>query len=299
MDDLAFLDDEIDIIKLVSTNADVTHQYILFEASNKELFAINVAKVEELFAYDARRLLQNNQNPLIRGMMDIRLEIAPVVVFDIWYGNTPLDESAYEMLIFTYFSQKYVALVVKSVIDIISIEPHQMQSSAAMNPLTTFVAKIEFEGKTELCTVFDTDRLLHDIYPTQAFVSKGSFSSDKLLLFADDSLLLRKMAQSNFEKMGLRFEIFEDGAALLDALAFIDPQDIGLFLLDLEMPRKSGLDVIEYLESQPQFDGVPVVVHTNMANATIKESLMKHKVAKLINKIDFKTIQESVAEFMR
>lgn len=299
MDDLDFLDDEIDLIKLVTTNADVTNQYILFEGANKELFAINVAKVEELFAYDATKLLQNNQNPLIRGMMDIRSQIAPVVIFDAWYGNALLDESAYEMLIFTHFSQKYLALVVKSVIDIVSIEPKQMQSSASMNELSTFVARLEIGSKTELCTIFDTDRLLHDLYTTEEFHSEVSSPSQKLLLFADDSLLLRKMAQTNFEKMGLRFKIFEDGAALLDALAFMDPQEIGLFLLDLEMPRKSGLDVIEYLESEPCFEGIPVVVHTNMANTTIKESLMRRRVAKLINKIDFKTIQDAVMEFMR
>jgi len=75
-------DDEIDLLKLVSSSADVSNQYILFEGFSGDLYGINVAKVEELFSYREEQLLKNSSNPLIHGMAEIRSHVTPVILFD-------------------------------------------------------------------------------------------------------------------------------------------------------------------------------------------------------------------------
>jgi len=294
-------EDEIDLVQLVSSSADVANQYVIFQGSNREFYAINVAKVEELFVYERGHILHNNkEDSFIIGTADIRSHMTPLVYFDHWFGNERIDDEEYELVILCYFSQKYLGLIVKQVIDIVTITPEQMYTNSDNNELTTFVAKIKLAHE-ELCTIFDTDKLLFDLYGEDGSHTSSAtekIRSDKVVLFADDSKLVTKMAHDCFEKIGVRYKIYHDGQELLDALPEIDVQQIGLFLLDVEMPRKTGIDVINSLQKESKYSHIPIVVHTNMANASITAALKEKKVAKIISKVDFQSIANAIKEYM-
>jgi two-component system chemotaxis response regulator CheV len=158
-------EDEIDLVKLVSSSADIANKYLIFEGANAEYYAVSVAKIEELFVYSRDGLLSNNsKDTLIIGTLSIRSIMTPLLYFDAWFGNTLLDEEAYELIILYHFSSEYLGLIVKQVVDIVSIEPEQMQSSAKQNALTTHMAKVTIGKKTLLCTIFDSNKLLYDLY---------------------------------------------------------------------------------------------------------------------------------------
>lgn len=295
-------EDEIDLVKLVSGSADIASKYIVFEGSNAEIYAINVAKVEELFVFDKTSMaINNSQNSIIIGTADIRSNMTPLIYFDEWFGNVNIENTEYELLILCHFSSEYLGIIVKQVIDIISISPDQMHSSAKQNELTTFIAKVTIGRKTLMCTIFDTDKLLYDLYGDDAPLSsspQAPIESEKFVLFADDSRLVRKMAHDTFEKLGVKYKIFEDGQELLDALGHIKSTDIGLFLLDIEMPRKTGIDVIDVINQDNDYAKIPIIVHTNMANSSITDALYKRNVSKIIGKVDFATIEVTMKEYL-
>ncbi len=94
-------------------------------------------------------------------------------------------------------------------------------------------------------------------------------SSNELVLVAednpDDALLLRRA----LEKAGIRsrLKIVSDGEEMLLYLqgrgAFANRHTCplpSLIILDLKMPRKSGLEVLEWLGNNPQFAVVPTIV---------------------------------------
>src|SRR5512142_1841788 len=61
-----------------------------------------------------------------------------------------------------------------------------------------------------------------------------------------------------------------DGQAAIDYLSGVGPyadRDLHplpcLILLDINMPRKSGLGVLEWIRQQPQLKGVPVLILTS------------------------------------
>lgn len=300
--DEELLDDEIDLVKLVSSSSDIENQYVVFEGSNNELYAINVAKVEELLIYEREHIVHNNaKESIIIGTADIREHMTPLFYFDQWFGNEKIDDTSYELVVLCYFSQKYLGVIVKQVVDIMSISPQEMYNNSENNELTTFVAKIALAKEEQLCTIFDTDKLLFDLYGEekshQSSTSK-KIESDKLVLFADDSKLVSNMAYDSFERLGLQYRIYHDGQELLDALDDIDAADIGLFLLDVEMPRKTGIDVVNSLNQDSQYADIPIIVHTNMANRLITELLQTKGIVKIISKIDFKTIENAIEEYM-
>ncbi|MBU1658036.1 chemotaxis protein CheV [bacterium] len=295
-------EDEIDLVKLVSASADIASQYVVFEGSNGEYYAINVAKVTELFVFQKDNIAVNNdKNNIIIGTADIRSHMTPLIYFDEWFGNKNFETTAYELLILCHFSSEYLGLIVKQVIDIISIEPAHMYNNAKHNEQTTFIAKVAIGKKLLLCTVFDTDKLLYDLYGNDKAVTDKQvqpIQSNKMVLFADDSKLIRKMAYDTFDKLGVRFKIYDDGQELLDALKTINIDDIGIFLLDIEMPKKTGIDVINELRNQASYSNIPIVVHTNMANSSITGALNSKKVSKIIGKVDFESIESAIREYI-
>jgi len=93
--------DELDLVKLVSTNANDLNQYLVFKGSNEEWYALNVSKVEEVMVYDKNiNIAHNNDNKsIIYGTADIRDTMTTLVYFDDWFENQHLDDSEYELII--------------------------------------------------------------------------------------------------------------------------------------------------------------------------------------------------------
>jgi chemotaxis family two-component system response regulator Rcp1 len=95
-------------------------------------------------------------------------------------------------------------------------------------------------------------------------------------VIADDDLSDRYLIKTAFEEAKIDVEIteFEDGAELIDFLDDGFKTNRPCFiLLDLNMPKKSGMDVLEYINGNPGVCDVPVIVLSTSSNvADIKKS---------------------------
>lgn len=89
------------------------------------------------------------------------------------------------------------------------------------------------------------------------------------ILFAEDSIDDAALTIRALKKAGLKNTIFhvKDGAEALnfmycrDEYADRDIRDVPrLLLLDLKMPKVSGMEVLEKIKSDPMFKEIPVVV---------------------------------------
>lgn len=83
-----------------------------------------------------------------------------------------------------------------------------------------------------------------------------------IILIEDDSgqveLTLRAFRKNNLQN---EVKVLRDGA---EALAYFtqNTHKPRLILLDLKLPKMSGLDVLRYLKSDPYWRGVPVIILT-------------------------------------
>ena len=91
------------------------------------------------------------------------------------------------------------------------------------------------------------------------------------ILMADDDPDDRLMTQEAFAECRLRnpLKFVTDGEELLDYLHRRPPYDDdqaypmpGLVLLDLNMPRKDGREVLREIKADPQLQSIPVVILT-------------------------------------
>src|SRR6516162_2513667 len=81
----------------------------------------------------------------------------------------------------------------------------------------------------------------------------------RILIVDDDPIILR-IYRDGLASRGLRVETAGDGLAAMKALHVAQPD---LIVLDLMMPRMSGVDVLKFVRTQPALANLPVVVLSN------------------------------------
>jgi CheY-like chemotaxis protein len=89
------------------------------------------------------------------------------------------------------------------------------------------------------------------------------------LLVIDDEPFIGRIVRLEFEQSSYRVSVASDGDA---GLAFLRANpDVDLVLLDLNMPVKSGLDVLAEAQRDPRLRSVPVIVLTAAGQSTYAE----------------------------
>ena len=125
------------------------------------------------------------------------------------------------------------------------------------------------------------------------------------ILLVDDDPLDRLLANRTFSEMDLGCEIVDlaDGQELLTYFEQEDMSGVSLVLLDLKMPRMSGLEVLRRLndESPRMLRRVPFIV---MSGSTIPTDVMSSYelgarafLTKPINHADFKEAIRGIGLF--
>ena len=97
----------------------------------------------------------------------------------------------------------------------------------------------------------------------EQLVGGAAPKTGKRVLVADDSALIRKMVRSLAEKSGCQLVEAEDGEA---AMRVLQEQQIELLVLDINMPKLNGLQVLHAIRSDDKFKNLPVVMLTTSSD---------------------------------
>lgn len=101
------------------------------------------------------------------------------------------------------------------------------------------------------------------------------------ILIADDELLIRRLLTVILEPDGFVVTAVGDGAEAL-AKAQADPPD--LLILDLMMPEKDGLEVLQVVRQDPRLRHLPVVVITAAGSQSYVDQAMDFGATRCIMK---------------
>jgi len=82
----------------------------------------------------------------------------------------------------------------------------------------------------------------------------------KKILFVEDDVLIARIYRPRLEEAGFQVAVAEDGLAAMKLLMDYKPH---IVVLDLLMPKMTGVDVIKFIRAQPQLKSTPVVVFSN------------------------------------
>lgn len=109
------------------------------------------------------------------------------------------------------------------------------------------------------------------------------------ILHVEDDALDATLLAKSFSKERRASEQLHQVRSAEAALAFLERREeytnapeVGLVLLDLSLPKMSGLELLRELKARPQTRGIPVVVLTGSSNpADLRASYLEHANAVL------------------
>jgi chemotaxis protein histidine kinase CheA/ActR/RegA family two-component response regulator len=111
--------------------------------------------------------------------------------------------------------------------------------------------------------------------PTASLPPVGSASAaaerGKHVLVVDDSPSVRRVVSSMLKQHGWEVQTARDGVEALEMVSYETPAAV---LLDIEMPRMDGYELISTIRAQEQYKTLPLVVLTSRAAAKHKQRAM-------------------------
>ncbi len=124
---------------------------------------------------------------------------------------------------------------------------------------------------------------------------------DVLLVEDDEGDVLMTREAFEFYKIRNRLHVVTDGEQALQFLhrtgPFSDAPRPGLILLDVNLPRRSGLEVLEELKKDPELLVIPVVMlTTSQAEEDILRSYKLHANAFVSKPVDFEHFIEAIRQ---
>jgi CheY-like chemotaxis protein len=160
-----------------------------------------------------------------------------------------------------------------------------------------------------MCIVFDAEKLLYDInkdsdssgstiYDIENMGAIQAIESPKLVLVAEDSTTVIEKLHQFFKKVGIHYEIYENGQLLMDRLETLPVEAIGLIVTDIEMPIRNGYQVIKHVKSTPLYEKIPVLSLTSMTNQGVLDKVKQLGAIDLVNKADLKRLHQYIKHYL-
>jgi CheY-like chemotaxis protein len=129
----------------------------------------------------------------------------------------------------------------------------------------------------------------------------GSEVIDVLLVEDDEGDVLMTKEAFEYHKIRNRLHVVSDGDQALQFLRrtgpFADAPRPGLILLDVNLPRRSGLEVLAELKQDPELLVIPVVMlTTSRAEEDILRSYALHANAFVTKPVDFEHFIDAIRQ---
>ncbi|ESQ78418.1 PleD family two-component system response regulator [Asticcacaulis sp. YBE204] len=123
-----------------------------------------------------------------------------------------------------------------------------------------------------------------------------SFESARLLV-VDDDPILREFAVSHLSTPEVSVEVAEDGE---DAWRILSKQTFDIVLLDLDMPRMDGFELLGLMRADPRLRHVPVVVATGREDmVAVDKAFASGATSFVIKPLNWRLISHQLSYVLR
>jgi len=125
----------------------------------------------------------------------------------------------------------------------------------------------------------------------------------KKIILAEDNIADVELTKLAFKELDLNLDVYHvfDGQQLLDYLKEQSFDEIALILLDLNMPKMGGLDVLKSMYEDEALAKLPVIVFTSSSHESDVLACYEYGANAYVNKPidinDFHTTIKAIAEF--
>ena len=233
----------------------------LLVSSCHETFAIPLPEVLQIVRVERNQLERVGQSPVLR----MGGQVYPLIQLgEALHLPAPADEtSASVPVLFVATESHTVALAVDRIIAAREI---------VVKTLGTHLRKVHgvigatLMGDGSVLPILNCNELIAQpavrrevvVETTRTESASGPIS----VLVVDDSVSVRRVTQKLLQQAGIETILARDGVDALETLQRL-PQAPDLVLLDVEMPRMDGYELLSTLRSQPEYTDLPIVMVTS------------------------------------
>ena len=121
----------------------------------------------------------------------------------------------------------------------------------------------------------------------------------KSVLIVEDSATTRAMIKAVIEDMGEDFTALEANTGF-EALRLLPQEQIDLIITDINMPDVNGLELINFVKSNPNYRHIPIIIVTTERSMEDKERGLALGASAYVTK-PFRTeeLQDAIAKTLR
>jgi two-component system chemotaxis response regulator CheV len=293
-------------------------QSVLLESGTNELeivefevngnkYGINVIKVREIILPVPVTFIPH-AHPHIEGIIELRGEILPVINMMRVMGVDNPQPNETDKFIVTEFNRQKAVFRVNNVSKIhrISWENIEKPSGIYQGKNSEVTGVVKMNG--EMILLLDFEKIMADINPSSGIqveqVKKlgERERSDKKIIAAEDSPLLRQLLEETLQEAGyVNVDFFENGQEAFSYLESLleDESDIEekvqLVITDIEMPQMDGLHLTKKIKENPKLSKLPVIIFSSLITNELRhkgemvgadEQVSKPEINELIQKMD-------------
>jgi two-component system chemotaxis response regulator CheV len=263
-------------------------ELLMFRLRGRQLFAINVFKVQEVVKLPTLRAVPHS-HPHIKGVAHLRGQTVPVIDLSAAIGAGPLIDIENANLIVAEYNRSVQAFLIGGVERIINLNWELILPPPKGTGRSHFLTAITRLDE-ELVEILDVERVLADIIPYNTQVSKEVLDGElaaaarkrKLkVLMADDSPTAIKQVQATLQNLGIEVLYVQDGLQALQQLQQwvregrrID-DEIFMLITDAEMPEMDGYRLTAEVRKDPLLKDLYIVLHTSLSGSFNKAMVEK------------------------
>ncbi len=137
------------------------NQFLTFNLG-EELYGVDILRVQEIKGYTSVTKIPNTP-PHIKGVLNLRGTIVPIVELRTKFGMPTIDYTAFTVIIVVVVRDKVMGLVVDAVSDVLNIDKKDIQSPPQFG-VKVDVSFLNGIGKSgdKLVALLDIDRMLSE-----------------------------------------------------------------------------------------------------------------------------------------
>ncbi len=250
------------IIRLPITVAQLPALLVKF---GQQDFAVPLRDINRVIRIDKKQSkkhdfeLDNDKLPLLR----------PIEIMGLKPMINPIDEDLFALLVEA--GNANGVLVADSIIGKRDIVFKSLGSH--LHNQVPCIAGATIMGNGSLIPIIDTEELLSGQDSTIQIdedIAQKTYEDDQnfKILIVDDSISIRKVLSNFITNQGWHPIVAKDG---VDAMEIIRQQPFNLILLDIEMPRMNGFDVLQSLQNNLDYNHIPVLMLTSRSARKYKD----------------------------
>ena len=260
-------------------------EILMFRLAGRQLFAINVFKVQEVLQLPKLTLMPQ-RHPYVCGVVNLRGQTLPVIDLSQAIGMRPIVPGENSTIIVTEYNRSVQAFLVGGVDRILNLNWESIlppPGGAGRQHYLTAITKVD----DQIVEVIDVEKVLSEISPMSSKVSAEKLSDPLLekakgreVLLVDDSNVALTQLKETMAQLQIRTHVASDGLKALKMLQLwadsgVDMQEKLLMVItDAEMPEMDGYRLTTEIRSDPRLKDLYVVLHTSLSGS-FNEAMVK------------------------